>query len=126
MQSVYSAAPAELAQNLLKFIVKNWSPCLGWGEREIDRDRYRGRERRRKRKGKRSKLSINEDWKTIVKNNSNIIYIDKYNSSQKFNVSRFSLVWFYGISTLVCYIMPNPLYTWISNIYDLVWFGLMV
>ena len=34
----------------------------------------------------------------------------------------FSLVRFYGISTIVGYIMPNPLYTYILNIYDLVWF----
>ena len=35
----------------------------------------------------------------------------------------FGLVGFYGISTIVGYLMPNPLYTYISNIYDLVWFG---
>ena len=35
----------------------------------------------------------------------------------------FGLVWFYGISTIVGYLMPNPLYTNILNIYDLVWFG---
>ena len=27
---------------------------------------------------------------------------------------------FYGISPLVGYLMPNPVYTYISNIYDLV------
>ena len=27
---------------------------------------------------------------------------------------------FYGISTSVCFLMPNPLYTYILNIYDLV------
>ena len=34
------------------------------------------------------------------------------------------LVWlgFYGISTIVGYLIPNPLYTYVSNIYDLVWF----
>ena len=37
----------------------------------------------------------------------------------------FGLVWFYGISTIVGYLMPNPLYTYILNIYDLVWFGFM-
>ena len=36
-----------------------------------------------------------------------------------------SLVGFYGISTIVSYLMPNPLYTYILNIYDLVWFGFM-
>ena len=34
----------------------------------------------------------------------------------------FGLVWFDGISTIVDYLMPNPLYTYISNIYDFVWF----
>ena len=33
----------------------------------------------------------------------------------------FGLVGFYGISTIVGYLMPNPLYTYILNIYDLVW-----
>ena len=32
----------------------------------------------------------------------------------------FSLVWFYGVSTIVGYLIPNPLYTYISNIY--IWF----
>ena len=31
--------------------------------------------------------------------------------------------WVYGISTIVGYLMPNPLYTYILNIYNLVWFG---
>ena len=35
----------------------------------------------------------------------------------------FGLVWFYGISTIVGYFMPNPVYTYISNMYDLVWLG---
>ena len=34
-------------------------------------------------------------------------------------------VGFYGISTIVGYLMPNPLYKYILNIYDLVWFGFM-
>ena len=38
---------------------------------------------------------------------------------------RFGLVWFYGISTIVGYLMPNPLYTYILDIYDSVWFGFM-
>ena len=37
----------------------------------------------------------------------------------------FNLVGFYGISTIVGYLMPNPLYTYILNIYDLVWFAFM-
>ena len=37
----------------------------------------------------------------------------------------FSLVVFYEISTIVGYLMPNPLYTYILNIYDLVGLGFM-
>ena len=34
------------------------------------------------------------------------------------------VLWFYGISsTIVGYLMPNPLYTYILDIYDLVWLG---
>ena len=34
-------------------------------------------------------------------------------------------VWFYGISSIVGYLMPNPVHTYILDIYDLVWFGFM-
>ena len=37
----------------------------------------------------------------------------------------FSLVWFYGISTIIGYLMPNPLYTYISNTIDLDGLGFM-
>ena len=37
----------------------------------------------------------------------------------------FGLVVFYGISTIVGYSMPNPLYTYISKIEDLVWLCFM-
>ena len=37
----------------------------------------------------------------------------------------FALVGFYGISTIVGYLMPNPLYTYVLNIYNLVWLGFM-
>ena len=37
----------------------------------------------------------------------------------------FVLVSFYGISTIVGYLMPNPLYTYILNIYDLFWLVFM-
>ena len=37
----------------------------------------------------------------------------------------FSFVWFYGISIIVGYLVPNPVFTYILNIYDLVWFGLV-
>ena len=36
----------------------------------------------------------------------------------------FGLVGFYGISTIVVYLMPNPLYMYTLNIYDLVWWVL--
>ena len=37
----------------------------------------------------------------------------------------FGWVGFYGISTIVGYLMPNPLYTYILDIYDLVGLGFM-
>ena len=33
------------------------------------------------------------------------------------------MIWFDGISTIVGYLLPNPLYTYILNIYDLVCLG---
>ena len=36
------------------------------------------------------------------------------------------LIGFYGISTLVGYLMLDPLYTHILDIYDLVWLGFAV
>ena len=39
---------------------------------------------------------------------------------------RFNFVGFYGISTIVGYLMQNPLYTCILNRYDLVWLGFMI
>ena len=38
---------------------------------------------------------------------------------------RFGLVWFYGISVVVGYLMPKSLYTYILDIWDLVWLGFM-
>ena len=40
-----------------------------------------------------------------------------------FNMNR--LVGFYGISTIVGYLMPNPLYSYILYIYDFFWLGFM-
>ena len=37
----------------------------------------------------------------------------------------YDLVWFYGMSTIVGYLMPNPFYTYISNIYDWAWLDFM-
>ena len=38
----------------------------------------------------------------------------------------FGLFGFYGISTIKDYLMPNPIYRYILNIYDFVWLGFMV
>ena len=38
----------------------------------------------------------------------------------------FGLLWFYGTSTIVDYLIPNLLYKYISNIYDLVGLGFIV
>ena len=37
----------------------------------------------------------------------------------------FVLDGFYGTSTIVVYLRPNPLYTYTLNIQDLVWLGFM-
>ena len=36
-------------------------------------------------------------------------------------LNNFTLLWFYGISTIVGYLKPNPLYPYVLNIYNLVW-----
>ena len=41
------------------------------------------------------------------------------------NIYDLVLVWFYDISTIVGYLMANSLYTYIVNIYDLVWLAFM-
>ena len=38
----------------------------------------------------------------------------------------FDMVWFYGISTIVGHLMPDTFYAYILNIYDLIWFGLVL
>ena len=47
----------------------------------------------------------------------------KYNGAtllhMQWGFGGFGLVWFYGISTIVGYLMPNPVYTYILDIYDL-------
>ena len=37
----------------------------------------------------------------------------------------FDLIGFYCISTIVGYLMLNPIYTYMSNIYNLVWLDFM-
>ena len=59
---------------------------------------------------------------TLIQDSTKYIY----NSVKKsMHCDLVGLVWFYGISTIVGYLMPNPLYTYILNIYDLVWLGFM-
>ena len=60
------------------------------------------------------------------------IYLSSNITSTENNVDKHigKVVWlswfgFYGISTIVGYLMPNPLYTYILNIYDLVGLGFM-
>ena len=37
----------------------------------------------------------------------------------------FGFVGFYGIPNIIGYLKPNPLYTYVLNIYDLAWLGFM-
>ena len=56
----------------------------------------------------------------------NYLFIERRFFSRFFSPKiRFGWVGFYVISTFVGYLMPNPLYTYILNIYDLVWLGFM-
>ena len=48
-----------------------------------------------------------------------------FNDALMHTYVRFSWVWFIGISTIVGYLMPNPLYTYTLDIYDLVRLGFM-
>ena len=40
-----------------------------------------------------------------------------------YTLNIYDLIWFYGISTIVYYLMPSTLNTYLLNISDLVWFG---
>ena len=42
-----------------------------------------------------------------------------FQSAEQNSSGWFSLVWFYGISTIVGYLMPNHFYSYIMNINDL-------
>ena len=48
------------------------------------------------------------------------------NPLNTFILNIYDLVWFYGISTIVVFFMSDPLYTCVLDIYELVWFGFMV
>ena len=54
----------------------------------------------------------------LFKNYSYLIRQCAKNTFQ-FSLVWFGLVWFYGISTIVDYLMLNPVHTYILNIYDL-------
>ena len=56
----------------------------------------------------------------------NLSNVDSYtftHLTQIMFTSRHTPGCFYGISTIVSYLMPNPLYTYILNMYDLVCLG---
>ena len=59
-------------------------------------------------------------WKARIRR-----FLKSYDLSVYVNFNLIGMVWFYRISTTVGYLMPNPLYTYILNIYDLVWLGFM-
>ena len=50
-----------------------------------------------------------------------------FNAKSSFNIYMkyiwFDLVGFYGILTIAGYLMPNPIYTYILDIYDSIWLG---
>ena len=50
---------------------------------------------------------------------STIIGYSMPNPLNTYIVNMYDLVWFYGISTIIGYLMPNPLYTYLVKIYDL-------
>ena len=57
------------------------------------------------------------------------VFVEHYHCSVSLGEAHASIwfgsVWFYGISTIVGYLMQNAYYEYILNIYDLVWFGFM-
>ena len=61
-------------------------------------------------------ISNSSDLNTVIRNKGFYDYIIWPNNN---------LVRFYGISTIVDYLIPNPLYTYISNILDFIRLGFM-
>ena len=47
-------------------------------------------------------------------------------NEENFRLLWFGFDWFYGISTIVGYLKPIPIFTYILNVYDLVEFGLVL
>ena len=61
------------------------------------------------------------NWKSEESYYSNVE--NNQNTQKSFRDLIWGLVRIYGIPTIVGYLMPNPFYTYILNIYDLVWLG---
>ena len=80
--------------------------------------------KKEKRKKKENKFILIAAQNNPIKSNYIKAKIDNM-QKEVWIMCLFGLVWFYGISTIVGYLMPNPLYTYILNIYDLVWLGFM-
>ena len=60
-----------------------------------------------------------------IKNKNRNLPFDLPNICQK-RLVWFGVFWFYGLSTIVGYLTPNPLYTYVLKIYDFVRFGFML
>ena len=88
--------------------------------------------------GKKLKTALQDSltsWYRITQESFNLKMYTKWNLMQNFSKSQntknqqnciwFGLIGFYGISTIVGYLIPDPLYTYILNIYDLLWFAFM-
>ena len=58
----------------------------------------------------------NKKWQVWTKSSSKLLFDwFKPNDGIKKSKNWFGLVWFYGVSNIVDYLMPNPAYTYISN-----------
>ena len=64
-------------------------------------------------------ISLMLDCKTLALTLKMFRKKKKKNLTNKNLAVFFGSVWFYGISTIFGYLMPNPFYTYMSNIYDL-------
>ena len=76
---------------------------------------------KKKKKKKKKKKNLNKEYCNYVDQ----IKLNKLISWKKKKKTGLRLVWFYGISFIIGYLMPNPLYTYILNMYDFVWLGFM-
>ena len=64
-------------------------------------------------------------WFILVSWHINHYRLYNAKSSVYIYIYIYGLIGFYGISNIVSYLRPNPLYTYILNIWDLVYFGFM-